>query len=118
MFPVNSLITAGAPVAGSSDAPMTHDAPFFGIEQALTRKAIAGDVCGPDERVDLAAAIRMHTIYGAFASFEDGLKGSLEVGQVADLVVLAEDLSRVPIERLREVGVAMTVIGGEVVYEA
>jgi predicted amidohydrolase YtcJ len=40
MFPVNSLITAGVPVAGSSDAPMTHDAPLFGIEQALTRRRI------------------------------------------------------------------------------
>jgi predicted amidohydrolase YtcJ len=60
----------------------------------------------------------MHTINGAFASFEDGFKGSLEVGKAADLVLLAEDLSRVPLERLRDVGVVMTVVGGEVVYEA
>jgi predicted amidohydrolase YtcJ len=118
MFPVKSLIAAGVPVAGSSDAPVTHYAPLFGIEQALTRRTMAGDVCGPDERVDLTTAIRMHTINGAFASFEEGFKGSLEVGKVADLVVLAEDLSRVPVERFRDVGVAMTVVGGEVVYEA
>lgn len=96
----------------------TQDSPLFGIEQALTRKTMAGDVCGPDERVDLTTAIRMHTINGAFASFEERFKGSLEVGKAADLVVLAEDLSQVPAERLREVGVAMTVVGGEVVYEA
>jgi predicted amidohydrolase YtcJ len=78
---------------------------------------MAGDVCGPDECVDLTAAIRMHTIHGAFASFEEGFKGSLDVGKAADLVVLAEDLSRVPVERLHEVGVVMTVVGGEVVYE-
>jgi predicted amidohydrolase YtcJ len=118
MFPVRSLIAAGVPVAGSSDAAVTHYAPLFGIEQALTRKTMAGDVCGPDERVDLTTALRMHTIHGAYASFEEGFKGSLEVGKAADLVVLAEDLSRVPVERLREVGVAMTVVGGEVVYEA
>jgi predicted amidohydrolase YtcJ len=117
MFPVKSLIAAGVPVAGSSDAPVTHYAPLFGIEQALTRKTVAGDVCGPDERVDLTTAIRLHTINGAFASFEEGFKGSLEVGKAADLVLLAEDLSRVPIERLRDVGVVMTVVGGEVVYE-
>jgi predicted amidohydrolase YtcJ len=93
MFPVNSLIAAGVPVAGSSDAPVTHYAPLFGIEQALTRKTMAGDVCGPDERMDLTMAIRMHTIHGAFASFEEGLKGSLEVGKAADLVVLVEDLN-------------------------
>jgi predicted amidohydrolase YtcJ len=117
MFPVKSLFAAGVPVAGSSDAPVTHYAPLFGIEQAMTRRTMAGDVCGPDERVDLTTAIRMHTIHGAFASFEEGFKGSLEVGKAADLVVLAEDLSRVPVERLRDVGVAMTVVGGEVVVE-
>ena len=60
----------------------------------------------------------MHTIHGAFASFEEGMKGSLEVGKAADVAVLAEDLRRMPVERLRDVGVAMTVVGGEVVYEA
>jgi predicted amidohydrolase YtcJ len=118
MFPVKSLIAAGVPVAGSSDAAVTHYAPLFGIEQALTRQTMAGDVCGPDERVDLTTAIRMHTIHGAYASFEEGFKGSLAVGKAADLVVLGEDLRRVPVERLRDVGVAMTVVGGEVVYEA
>jgi predicted amidohydrolase YtcJ len=118
MFPVNSLIAAGVPVVGSSDAPVTHYAPLFGIEQVLTRRTIAGDVCGPDERMDLTTAIRMHTIHGAFASFEEGFKGSLDVGKAADLVVLAEGISRVPVERLREVGVVMTVVNGAVVYEA
>ena len=118
MFPVNSLITAGVPVAGSSDAPVTHYAPLFGIEQALRRRTMAGDVCGPDERVDLPAVIRMYIIHGALASFEESFKGSLEVSKAAALVVLAGDLSRVPVEQLRHVGVAMTVVGGEVVYEA
>ncbi len=83
MFPVKSLITAGVPVAGSSEAPVTHYAPLFGIEQALTRRTMARDVCGPDERVDLTMAIRMHTIYRAFASFKEGFKGSLKVGKAA-----------------------------------
>jgi predicted amidohydrolase YtcJ len=103
-------------VAGSSDAPVTHYAPLFGIEQALTRRTMDGDVCGPAERVELAAAIRMHTLHGAYAAFEERLKGSVEPGKLADLVVLAEDVSRVPAERLRHVGVAMTVLGGQVVY--
>jgi len=118
MFPVKSLIAAWVPVAGSSNAPVMHYAPLCGIAQALTRRTMAGDVCGPDECVDLPTAIRMHTIHVAFASFEESFKGSLEVSKAADLVVLAEDLSRVPVEQLRHVGVAMTVAGGEVVYEA
>ena len=118
MFPAKSLIARGVPVAGSSDAPVTHQAPLFGIEQALTRATMDGQVCGPDERVDLTTAIRMHTINGAFASFEEPLKGSLEPGKLADLVVLGEDLARVPAREIRQVPVVMTVSGGRVVHEA
>jgi predicted amidohydrolase YtcJ len=60
----------------------------------------------------------MPTIHGAYGSFKEGFKGNLEVGKMADLVVLAADLSRVPIERLRDLGLAMTVVGGEVVTRA
>jgi predicted amidohydrolase YtcJ len=81
---------------------------LLGIERALTWKTVAGDGCGPAERVDLTTAIRMHTINGAFASFEEGFKGSLYVGKAADLVVIADELSRLLIERLRDVGVAIT----------
>jgi predicted amidohydrolase YtcJ len=118
MFPARSLLARGVPVAGSSDAPVTRQAPLLGIEQALTRATMDGQVCGPDERVDLTAAIRMHTINGAFASFEERDKGSLEPGKLADLVVLGEDLTRVPAREIRQVPIAITVSGGRVVYEA
>jgi predicted amidohydrolase YtcJ len=118
MFPAKSLLAAGVPVVGSSDAPVTHYAPLFGIEQALTRATSGGQVCGPDERVDLTTAIRMHTIHGAFASFEERIKGSLEPGKLADLVLLADDIARVPVKDLRHLPVAMTVVEGRVVHEA
>jgi predicted amidohydrolase YtcJ len=118
MFPARSLLARGVPVAGSSDAPVTRQAPLLGIEQALTRATMDGQVCGPDERVDLTAAIRMHTINGAFASFEEDLKGSLEPGKLADLVVLGDDLTRVPAREIRQLPVVMTVSGGRVVYDA
>jgi predicted amidohydrolase YtcJ len=117
MFPARSLVARGVRVAGSSDAPVTHYAPLFGIEQALTRATMDGQVCGPDEAVDLATAIRMHTSNGAYASFEENLKGSIEVGKLADLVALADDIARVPVKDLRHLPVAMTVVGGEVAYE-
>ena len=118
MFPARSLLAAGVPVVGSSDAPVTHWAPLFGIEQALTRATMAGQVCGADERVDLTTAIRMHTIHGAFASFEERRKGSLEPGKLADCVVLGDDIARVPVKDLRHLPVAMTIVGGQVVHEA
>ncbi|MGI8551880.1 MAG: amidohydrolase [Dehalococcoidia bacterium] len=117
MFPCRSLTAMGVPVAGSSDAPVTNYAPLFGMQLALTRATMDGDVCGPDERVDLTTALRMYTINGAYASFEEGSKGSIEPGKLADLVLLAGDLARVPGEQIRETGVAMTVVGGHVVFE-
>ena len=64
------------------------------------------------------AAGGMHTLNGAHAAFEEREKGSLEPGKLADLVLLGEDLTRVPTARLRHVEVAMTVVGGEIVYQA
>ena len=117
MFPARSLIAMGVPVAGSSDAPVTDHRPLFGIQQALTRATMDGEVCGPDERVDLDTAIRMYTINAAHASFEESLKGSIEPGKLADVVMLGADLSRVPVDQIRDVPVAMTVVGGQVTYE-
>ena len=118
MFPAKSLIEAGVPVAGSSDAPVTDYRPLFGVEQALTRATMAGDVCGPDERVDLDTALRMHTINGAYASFEEELKGSIEPGKLADLAIVDADLRKVPATELRDLPVSMTWVGGRLVSEA
>ena len=118
MFPARSLLTAGVPVAGSSDAPVTDHRPLFGIEQALTRATMDGDVCGPDERVELDAAIRMHSINGAFASFTESAKGSIEAGKLADLTLLDADLRDVPADKIRDVPVAITFVEGRAVHEA
>lgn len=118
MFPAKSLLDAGVIVAGSSDSPVTDFRPLFGIEQAQTRATMAGDVCGPNERVDLTTALRMHTINGAYASFEDHLKGSIEPGKLADLAVLSADLRTVPARELRDLPIAKTLVAGRVVYES
>jgi predicted amidohydrolase YtcJ len=118
MFPVRSLVKHGVVVAGSSDAPVTDHRALFGIQQAITRRTAAGDVCGPSEAVDLPTATRMHTINGAYASFEEARKGSIEVGKLADLVMLHEDITQVPSDNLADIPVAMTIVGGKVVHEA
>ena len=118
MFPAKSLIEAGVRVAGSSDSPVTDYRPLFGIEQAMTRATMGGDVCGPEERVDLITAIRMHTINGAYAEFADDRKGSIEVGKYADLTVLSEDIRQVEVGELRDLPISMTLVEGRVCYEA
>lgn len=117
MFPVKSLVEKGVKVAGSSDAPVTHYAPLFGISQAMTRETNGGQICGPDERVDLATALRIYTANGAYASFDEQKKGTIEVGKYADLTVLGVNITRVPAHEIRDIPVDMTVVEGEVVYE-
>ena len=94
------------------------DDPLLGHDQRLGLRGQAAVVARVVERVDLATAIRMHTLNGAYAAFEEGEKGSLEPGKLADLVLLGENLTRVPTARLRHVEVAMTVVGGEIVHQA
>ena len=118
MFPAKSIIEAGGIVAGSSDSPVTDYRPLFGIEQAMTRATMNGDVCGPEERVDLDTAIRMHTINGAHAEFAEDRKGSIEVGKYADLAVLSEDIRQVAVTELRDLPISMTLVEGRVCYEA
>jgi predicted amidohydrolase YtcJ len=96
---------------------VTDYRPLFGIEQALMRATSGGDVCGPDSRVELNTAIRMHTYNGAYASFEEHMKGSLEPGKLADLAVLADDLRRLPAEGLRDLPISLTMVNGQIVYE-
>ena len=118
MFPVRSLLDAGVRVAGSSDAPVTDHRPLFGIEQSMTRATSGGQICGGTERIGLPAAIRTYTANAAFAGLDEHCKGSLEPGKLADLAVLSEDITRVPPNELRDLPVAMTVVGGQVAYEA
>lgn len=116
-FPVKSMLAMGAIVAGSSDSPVTDYRPLFGIEQAITRATSGGDCCGPEERLDLTAALRLHSINGAYASFEESQKGSIEAGKLADLAVLSEDIARLPVTELRDLPIAMTLVGGVIEYE-
>ena len=67
--------------------------------------------------MNLTTALRMHTINGAYASFEDDIKGSLEEGKLADLTVLSERLEDVPVTELRDLPIDMTIVGGKIAFE-
>jgi Predicted metal-dependent hydrolase with the TIM-barrel fold len=118
MFRARSLASRGIVVAGSSDAPVSDYRPLFGIQEALKRVTRDGRECGPQERVDLAAALRMYTINGAYGSFEDDAKGSLEPGKVADLVLLGHDIGSVSADEIAGIPVLMTMVDGHAVYES
>jgi predicted amidohydrolase YtcJ len=120
-YPMKSLIEAGAVMASSSDFSVTvRFSPLIGIEQGMTR-AMRGStdpdqILGPEERVSLEEMIASFTINGAYANFLEKETGSLEVGKVADLVVLDQNLFEVPTTEISETNVMMTFLEGKEVY--
>ena len=118
LYRTRSFLENGLRPAGSSDCPVAPCAPLVGMYAAVTRKAEDGRVLSPQEAISPEEALRLYTLSGAYAGFEEGEKGSIEVGKVADLAVLSGDPTGVAPEEMRETKVERTVIGGEVVWEA
>lgn len=110
-------IAAGIPWALSSD-----NKPYwlmFTLWVAVTRRAMGEDaVVGPSQRVSVPEALRALTWAGAYTSFAEDRLGSLEVGKLADLLVLSDDLLRLPPEALKDVQVELTMVGGRIVHDA
>ena len=117
LYPVGALVRAGIPVAAGSDAPVTQPDPFLSIYSAVTRRTRDGRELYPAQAVSLGEALKMHTVNGAYASFEEHKKGSIAVGKLADLVVLDGDLEGLEPEGVLESKAVMTLVGGEVVWE-
>ena len=87
------------------------------LRSAVTRLTASGQRMGPNQGVTIDEALQMFTINGAFASFEEHLKGAITSGKLADLVVLSGDPRAIPAEDLRSLSVEMTMIDGRVAYE-
>jgi predicted amidohydrolase YtcJ len=117
LYPLRSFLDAGLPISGSSDSPVSSFSPLKGIQTAVTRRTWDGKVLGAGQEISLEEALRMYTLNGAYASFEEGSKGSIQVGKLADLVVLERDPFHVPPDELSEIGVDMTLVGGEILYQ-
>ena len=117
----NSFIKSGVIVPGGSDAPVERGEPMIEFYAAVARKDIrgySGEGWHPEEKVTRAQALKMLTIWPAYAAFEENLRGSIEVGKLADLTVLSADIMTIPEMEILKTHCAMTVIGGEIVYEA
>ncbi|MFC1954948.1 amidohydrolase [Chloroflexota bacterium] len=117
LYRIKSLLDGGLVVAGSSDSPVVPLNPLVGIYTAVTRKAESGQQLLPEECVSVKQAMAMYSTNAAYASFEEGVKGSITPGKLADIVVLSDDPACMPPEQIREIKAEMTIIGGEVVWE-
>ena len=114
--PLRGPMDHGITVAISSD--ILPIGPLVGIYAAVTRKGMTGTVYGLDEAITMKEAIRAYTALGAYLNFEEEIKGTLEAGKLADMVLLSEDLLTIDPERIMGVAVEKTWIGGELVHEA
>ncbi len=113
--PLRSPMDHGVFVALSSD--ILPIGPMVGIYAAVTRKGASGAVYAPEERLTMEEAIRGYTRNGAYITFEEDIKGTLEPGKLADMVVLSDDLLTIDPERILDVVVEKTILGGRVVFE-
>jgi len=117
LYRIRSPLEAGVVVAASSDAPVAPLDPLVGIYAAVTRRAASGQLLSPEEAVKPSPALGLYTAGAAYASFEEVVKGSIAPGRLADLVLLSEDPTACPTERIKDIKVEMTIVGGEVVWE-
>jgi predicted amidohydrolase YtcJ len=113
--PLRTPMSHGIHVAISSD--ILPIGPMVGIYAAVTRKGMSGEVYGADEAITVMEALRGYTIAGAFLSFEEGLKGSIEPGKLADLIVLDKDILTIDPDHIMDVSVEQTWLGGKLVFQ-
>ena len=116
-----SFIKSGCKIAGGSDAPVERGEPMIEFYAAVARKdqrGFSGEGWHPEQAVTREQALKMFTIWAAYAAFEEKLKGSIEVGKLADLTVLSADIMKIAEPEILKTRCAMTVIGGEVVYQS
>jgi predicted amidohydrolase YtcJ len=119
-YPFHSFLDAGATLIFGSDWPVAPMDPLRAIDAAVTRRTIDGANPGgwiPEQKISVAEAVRASTVGPAYAEFAEASKGTLEPGKVADLVVLDGDPFAIPAERLADLHVRMTIVGGRIVFK-
>ncbi|MFE0507665.1 amidohydrolase [Peribacillus butanolivorans] len=116
MYAARDFIDNGIIAAGGSDAPVTDYNPLLGIHVAVNRRSQSGSEIGVAQSISVMEAIKLYTWNGAYASFEEDIKGSIEVGKLADFVVLTDSILKVNPLHIKDLQVESTIIDGEILY--
>ncbi len=116
--PVRAYLDHGLTVSGGTDSPVVPYPPIWVFYHFITRDTISGGVLGPDQKITRLEALRLLTINNAYTTFEENIKGSIEPGKLADLVVLPDDIITVPAKSIESMKVLMTMVGGKIVYQS
>lgn len=114
--PVRTFLDQGFIVAGGTDSPVIPYSPFWAMYHFISRETISDGVYGANQRISREEALRMFTINNAKLTFEENLKGSIEPGKLADLVILSGDFLTVPEKQIENLKALGTMVGGRFVY--
>jgi predicted amidohydrolase YtcJ len=112
------LIDAGVPVCAGSDFQPGPFSPLMAMQAMVTRTGWDGKTWGANQKITVDEALRVNTLNGAYASHEEGLKGSITAGKLADFVVLADDPHTVDPGKIKDIRIVRTVTGGATMYQA
>lgn len=118
MFAHKSFLDYGIPVAPASDYTPGPYEPMMAIQSMVTRKDFEGRVWGPNQRISVDQALKICTMNGAYASFEEDIKGSITAGKLADFVILADDPHDVDPDQIKFIEIVRTVVGGSTMHAA
>ena len=116
-----SLLKSGAIVAAGSDAPVERGEPMIEFYAAVARKSqdgFSGQGWHPEQAVSRGQALKMLTQWPAYAAFQEHDKGSIELGKLADLTILSDDIMKIDEQAILHTHCLMTIIGGELVFDA
>ena len=111
------LMKSGAIVANGTDAPVEDVDPIPSFYASVSRKTKDGMVFYPDQRMSRTEALKSYTINAAYAGFDEGIKGSLTVGKLADVTVFSQDIMTVPEDQIPATRIVYTIVGGKVQYD-
>jgi predicted amidohydrolase YtcJ len=111
------LMKSGAVVSNGTDTPVEDVDPIACFYASVSRKLKDGSVFYPDQRMSRTEALKSYTVNNAYAAFEEGVKGSLKVGKLADVTVLSKDILTIPEDDIPSAKVDYTIVGGKVMYE-
>jgi predicted amidohydrolase YtcJ len=116
-YPMKTWLDEGHHPSASSDSPVSTVDPFLNLFSMVTRRSNRGTLIGPSERLTIAEALHCYTWCGAYSTFAEGARGTLEVGMDADVAVLSDDVLTLPAEALPSVTCHMTLRGGEPIFD-
>jgi len=117
-WPTRTVLDAGVNLTSNSDAPITYPNWRLGVQAAVLREGlVSGKVSGPEECITVEEAIRTYTINGAWQDHMEDVKGSIEVGKLADFCIIGDDILSIDPHKIGEIPVLVTIVDGKIVYD-